>query len=404
MRKVRVLESAASFAAEFARCCREYKALSMAVAWCGNPNQTLPYKFLEDISGTVTAIVGIAFNHTHPDAIEWLGDIGADLRVFKDDTELFHPKIYLFRNRQRYALFIGSSNLTYGGFYTNCETNCLIEETLSDLSGETAKDITSLEKTLAKWRTPAFSFKPTRRWLNGYRQRYKATARKQRKQGILTPPIAEEEISRASWLRHADWDVYYKKVLDGLKRKDRNGQGYHDVLDAAAREVPVPWSPEYFQDIEKRRIIGGIKEYGWLGHVAASGRFRSLLANGTPVQLTSIIEAINAVASLNPPIPWSQLRTHLDHLISLGPTMKVWGRLLCIVRPDLYCTVAAVSVRQNLSQTLDVPQGRFDGAEGYIQLIKLIHSSPWFNSNEPSNKTQAAIWKRRVAFLDAIFY
>lgn len=401
MRKLRVLDSADSFAAEFARCCREYKTLSIAVAWCGNPNQTLPYKFLEDFSGTVRATVGIAFNHTHPDAIEWLGDIGADIRVFKDDAGLFHPKIYLFRDRQRYTFFIGSSNLTYGGFYTNCEANCLIEGTAS---GETAKDIASLEKTLAKWRTPVFSFKPTRRWLNGYRQRYKATARKQRRQGIRTPPIAEEEISTASWLRHADWDVYYKKVVAGLKQKDRNGQGYHDVLDASTRELPVPWTTQYFQDIEKRRIIGGIKEYGWLGHVAASGQFRSMLAMGTPKQWTSIVEAINAVAGLNPPVQWSQLRTHLDRLISLGPTMKVWGRLLCIVRPDLYCTVAAVSVRQNLSQTLGVPQNRFDGAEGYIQLIELIHSSPWFKSNEPNNKIQAAIWKRRVAFLDAIFY
>ena len=126
MRKSRVLDSANSFAAEFARCCREHKSLSIVVAWCGNPNQTLSYKFIEDFSGSVKAIVGIAFNHTHPDAIEWFRDIGADIRVFKDDAGLFHPKVYLFRDRQRYSLFIGSSNLTYGGFYTNCETNCLI--------------------------------------------------------------------------------------------------------------------------------------------------------------------------------------------------------------------------------------------------------------------------------------
>lgn len=187
-------------------------------------------------------------------------------------------------------------------------------------------------------------------------------------------------------------------------QQEQNGQGYHDVLDAADRELPVPWTTEYFKDIEKRRILGGINQYGWLGHVAASWQFRSLLANGPTQQWTSIVKAINAIAQLNPPIPWSQLRSHLDRLISLGPTMKVWSRLLCIVRPDLYCTVAAISVRQNLSQTLNIPQSRFARSEGYIQLIRLIHSSPWFNSNEPSNKEQAALWKRRTAFLDAIFY
>jgi len=405
MRKSYILPSADSFIAEFARCCQEYENLSIAVAWCGNPNHTLPYKYLEDFNGVIKAVVGISFNHTHPDAIKWFCDIGADILIFKDDQELFHPKVYLFRKGQGYALFIGSSNLTYSGFYTNCETNCLIE---GGGSAETAKDITSLEDTLAKWRTPAFSFKPTKSWLNGYRNRYNATIRRQRKQRIYTPPRAEEDVSTASWLQHADWDIYYSKVLEGLKGRDRDGQGYHDVLDAAAREIPIPWTKQYFQDIEKRRIMSGRKtgsiDFGWLGHVGASGKLLSLLANGTPTQHARIAKSVNAAARFNPPIPWSELKAHLDRLISLGPTMKVWSRFLCIVRPDVYCTIASHSVRRNLSQTLGVSQDKFVGSEGYIELIKLIHSAPWFNKDQPNDRAQAAIWKRRAAFLDAIFY
>lgn len=299
MRKSRVLNSVNSFATEFERCCQEYSTLSMAVAWCGNPNHTFPYEHLEKFKGIVRVIAGTAFNHTHPDAIKWFGNIGADIRIFRDDADLFHPKVYLFRNKQRYALFVGSSNLTYGGFYTNCEVNSLIEGTGPR---GTAKDIVALESMLAKWHTPAFSLKPTPRWLAGYRKKYEASARKQRKQGIRTPPRAEDEISTASWLRHADWDVYYGKVLAGLKQHDGNGQGYHDVLDAAEHELPVPWTTQYFQDVEKRRIIGGIKQYAWLGHVAASGQFRSLLANGKPKEWATIVSAINAAAGLEPPI------------------------------------------------------------------------------------------------------
>lgn len=400
MRKSYVIDSG-KFADEFTRCCKEYNDLKIAVAWCGNPAQILPYKLLDNFSGKLKAIVGIAFNHTHPDAIEWFLDIGADFRVFKADAELFHPKIYLFRNKKRYALFVGSSNLTYGGFYANYETNCLIEGTGSS---KTPTDISLLEATIAKWHTQEFSFKPTKRWLTGYRERYKAAAHKQRKQGLRTPPRSEEEFSTSSWLQHADWDIYYEKVIEGLKQRERNGQGYHDVLDATARELPIPWAIDYFDDIEKRRIMAGIKQYGWLGHVGASGQFRSLLANGTYRQRKVIVETINDIDQVGIPIPWSQLKAYLDNLINLGPTMKVWSRLLSIVRPDLYCTVAAISVRKNLAKTLSVPQNRFDGSEGYLQLIRLIHSSPWFNSTRPSVKTQAGIWDRRVAFLDAIFY
>ena len=84
--------------------------------------------------------------------------------------------------------------------------------------------------------------------------------------------------------------------------------------------------------------------------------------------------------------------------------MKVWGRFLCLVRPDLYCTVASISVRTNLSKTLKVPQSHFERVEGYIQLLKLIHASPWFYSSKPRGKEEASVWERRVAFMDAIFY
>lgn len=401
MRISTVLTTLDSFTNEFNRCCGQYNDLHVAVAWCGNPNQILPYHLVESFDGQITATVGIAFNHTHPDAIKWFQDIGADLRIYRNDSDLFHPKIFFFKSKQYYALFIGSSNLTYSGFYANCECNCLIEGTITTKDN---KDILDLEKLLATWRNPQLSFKPTAKWLAGYRRRYKTTAQKQRKQKMRTPPQAEEDIPATSWLRLADWTVYYQKVLLGLKKRNNKGQGYYDVLNAASQQLSIPWVTDYFDDIEKRRIIGGIGEYGWLGHVSASGQFRRLLANGTLRQKTTIANAINDIAQLNNPIPWHQLKLNLDSLISLGPTMKVWGRLLCIVRPDLYCTVAAISVRQNLSKTLSVPQNRFNSSEGYIKLIKLIHSSPWFNSTKPENEIPATIWERRAAFLDAIFY
>ena len=57
MRKSFVLESG-KFAAEFARCCQEYNTLQIAVAWCGDPNQILACKNLENFKGNVKALVG----------------------------------------------------------------------------------------------------------------------------------------------------------------------------------------------------------------------------------------------------------------------------------------------------------------------------------------------------------
>jgi len=51
-----------------------------------------------------------------------------------------------------------------------------------------------------------------------------------------------------------------------------------------------------------------------------------------------------------------------------------------------------------------LPQSRFESVDGYIQLLQLIHASPWCNSSKPIEKNEREIWQRRVAFMDAIFY
>ena len=123
---------------------------------------------------------------------------------------------------------------------------------------------------------------------------------------------------------------------------------------------------KYFREMEKRRIIEGIVPYGWFGNVAASGQVRHLFAKGSQKQWAQIVSSVNHIASFNLPIVLSKLKSHLEDLVNLGPSMKVWGRILCIVRPDFYCTIASDSVRNNLAKTLGVSQNHFVTPEGYI--------------------------------------
>ncbi len=277
MKRSSVLTGLHSLGNEFARCCAKYNSLSLAVAWCGNPNQVLPYTHLENFKGQITATIGTSFNQTHPDAIEWFKRIGANVRIFKHKGELFHPKVYLFTKGNRYALFVGSSNLTYGGFHVNIEVNSLTEGTLF---GSTSGDIQQLRSLLDDWQSTRFSIEPTGEWLDQYRAEYAQTARLLKTQNIMIAPRVEEDLGTATWLRSADWTTYYQKIADGLSQRKRSAEGYHKVLDDANRLVPKPWQVSYFADLEKRRVIGGYGEYGWLGHVGVSGRFRKLLASG----------------------------------------------------------------------------------------------------------------------------
>jgi hypothetical protein len=306
----------------------------------------------------------------------------------------------IYRWRSIRTLF-GSSNLTYVGFYENLEVNVLIEGTFSEKNTE---DISDLKERLGKWRSDPFSFVPDDDWLKGYCKAYQRDLAKEREHGIDTPPLREEHMGSASWLQNAGWKTYYDKVIEGLERSGRRLPGFHKELDAAAKLLPLPWIPSYFRDPDVRRIIFGNKPYFWFGHVGASGGFLHLISNGSKDEWEAIVAAVNRIAALSPPIDWTELESSLHKLVQLKPTMKVWGRVLCLVRPDLYCTVSSPSVRAELAKTLRVAKASFERPEGYVKLIKLLHASPWFNTPMPQDSTEAAAWVRRVALMDAIFY
>ena len=145
--KTHLLTGPRSFATEFARCCSEYSSLSFAAAWCGNPARVLPFRHLEKVAGKITATIGVSFNDTHPDAISWLLQAKVDLRIYRDELGMFHPKVYLFRTGAKYAIFVGSSNFTHAGFYTNTELNVLLEGQHNENGGA---DVSALVRQLSE--------------------------------------------------------------------------------------------------------------------------------------------------------------------------------------------------------------------------------------------------------------
>jgi hypothetical protein len=398
-----ILSSSSSFTRECERCCTVYDNLHIAIAWCGNPGKGygLPFAHLKRFKGKVVATVGRAFDQTHPDGIEFFRARKADLRIFRDGAVLFHPKVYLFSSADRVALFVGSSNFTYSGFYNNAEVNVLIE---GPVGSRNAHRLYELRRQLKAWHLDPLSFVPTDAWLADYRKKFELNQQAQKRSPVQTPLQYEEQVPAARWLTNGSWDTYYQKVLDGLEEHERDKHKMLGFFGTVRKNLRLPWTVAYFDDLERRRIIGGYEPYGWFGHVGASGQFRHLLAAGTVGEKTAVVDVFNEIGGINPPVDWDRLGKLLDRLICLGPSMKVWGRLLCIVRPDLYCTVAAPSVRRQLSKVLEMPQSDFRTRQGYINVLRLIHASPWFQASRPKAPEAADIWKRRAAFLDAIFY
>ena len=79
--------------------------------------------------GKISAIIGIDQSNTSYQALLNMKSFAKN-RLFvcyhKNFSITFHPKIYLFGNKQIEKVFIGSSNLTTGGLYLNYEANVVI--------------------------------------------------------------------------------------------------------------------------------------------------------------------------------------------------------------------------------------------------------------------------------------
>ncbi len=83
--------------------------------------------------GIVTATIGVDQENTTLEGLVLLLTLTNELYIYHNEStfQTFHPKIYVFEKKNTYArCFVGSSNLTCGGLFTNYEA---IEESTYDL-------------------------------------------------------------------------------------------------------------------------------------------------------------------------------------------------------------------------------------------------------------------------------
>ncbi len=105
-----------------------FDKLYIAVAFVKQSGVTLLRPALDTFvfdGGVVEAIAGIDHRGTSKQGLEALLHAGVNVSIFHDNRQncTFHTKLYLFERAGHEAIgFIGSSNLTAGGLYSNYET------------------------------------------------------------------------------------------------------------------------------------------------------------------------------------------------------------------------------------------------------------------------------------------
>lgn len=87
--------------------------------------------------GHVRAVVGVSRKqrNTSVQGLQYLLPLCDELWIYENEspTSTFHPKVYIFeKTNEKAILFVGSSNLTAGGLYTNYEVNSCSEYDLKE--------------------------------------------------------------------------------------------------------------------------------------------------------------------------------------------------------------------------------------------------------------------------------
>jgi len=118
-------------------------------------------------SGQVEMIVGIDEGITSRQGLEMVLRYASRAYIFNNPATSFHPKLYLFdKPAVRAAAFIGSSNLTAGGLFTNYEINAGLELDLSVLADREVYQ--QLQAIFLKLTNPATGAEVTRQIISAF--------------------------------------------------------------------------------------------------------------------------------------------------------------------------------------------------------------------------------------------
>ena len=83
----------------------------------------------------IKVVLGVDQKATSKEALEEVLTWGVDARIYHTSSNnIFHPKVYLFENRDIFTLIVGSNNLTVPGLVHNIECSLLIKDTIDPSS------------------------------------------------------------------------------------------------------------------------------------------------------------------------------------------------------------------------------------------------------------------------------
>lgn len=381
----------------------EASRIDIVVAWASPCDEI---EALAASDADIRAVVGTSGNSTNPSTLRHLTEF-AQLRIPRNNpSRIFHPKYYLFHG-EKTVCWVGSANLTKGGFGRNVE---LIHEF----------DLTQREDQ--EWFECLWADLDPDPWpeILEYEKRY-------------TPPTREES-DLPSLTDIVTWDQYVEglRAYDEYYRYHEDRYGF-DVLGEShswlhtintGHEIVLLNDWMHLTERECCILRGGCKEEDYhegnwelLGKVSWNGEYVF-----NPIRMPEevkhirmeIQEQINQVLQADPDevaavgADAMEAIWRLQHVENarqgIGPAAAT--RWLALARPDCMVSVNNASA-PGLGEASGLPQNTSKLANVYADLLGWLHGQEWFNEfngGQPDDPEEREIWNRRAALVDVFVY
>lgn len=380
--------------------------IDVAVAWANECNALDALKTFAANGSVVRAIVGIAGNATHPNALRTLQKY-ARLRIHDSLDGLFHPKLYIFHENGTRYCWIGSANLTRAGFEQNNE---LVLES-EDVRGAAFEWFETCWNSLGDEESSGQlldiyerDWKPPQAWPQTEKNYHRSSSRGQ---GEFAEYLSDWN---SFVVQLAEAELYWSARWNRESPITGEGETWLETITLGQRVVRrEDWSSLSKED---RYLLLGRDPYGQLGSMRGAGLANNIFRVDSSENLEIRRQIRNA---LQPCITASDNRfaevacDFIEEVSSIdGFAGALATRLLALARPDRAVSVnrgssAKLAALTGLPQTslAKAPRGK---GKSYLDLLHWLEQQKWYSNPQPQGSREKLYASVRAALFDALVY
>ncbi len=378
----------------FSKLIEEYDSFSWTVAWAGSIFETIELmeKYIHKFNRMV---FGIHFYQTHPDFIKKFYK-NKNVRFMLQPSGIFHPKLYLFENKTKWSIIIGSHNLTNNAFNLNSEASILINSSDKDSEGIKNKVDEFINKSWKMSKTLSENN------VLDYNNIYLKQSPKIKELG-LTVKLSKDKKNLLLEIVKMTWQNYYSEIVE-LEFKERLR-----LLDTAQNLFNKYKSFKNIPLIDRKGLAGFYDNdlekdgFSWFafGNMRGAGYFKQAINNNNKY-ISDSLDCIPANGNVSRSDFISFKKLFFKGISNSHNPTATATRLLSMKRPDYFFCFNSKN-RKGIAKAFEIKEN-LNLIEYWDLVLEKIYQSEWWNDISIKDDIELKTFNYRTAFIDNLYF